>query len=203
MTYLADLSPWTYGPPEYEVFLAVGWLDAEHPFTQGPVESRILYKLVELATQPWEPGHFMGFHTCELCPPSSTTLFGTRVTIGGRHLTLGADNLFIPHRRRIYVAPSLILHYIVSHGYQPPQAFLDAARYCPPMWSTKYEIWLRAGAPGLFDDPEWWPPYNLPWQPPNRTQPGHDNQADRAPSRWARIVRSCLRQYYILLLPPA
>ena len=27
----------------------------------------------------------------------------------------------------IYVAPVLILHYVVAHGYQPPQEFVDAA----------------------------------------------------------------------------
>ena len=199
MTYIAALSSWTYDSPEYEALLAVGWLDAEHPFTQGPVDDGILDKMAVLATRPWKPGHYMGYHTCELCPPPSVRTAGTSVTIPGLRLTLGADNLFIPHRRRVYVAPSLILHYMISHRYQPPQVFLEAARRCPPMWSAKYEIWLRAGAPGLFDNPEHWPPYNGPPDP----RPGLHESADRAPSRWARLLRSCQRQYYALFLPPA
>jgi hypothetical protein len=47
----------------------VGWLDAIHPFTKGPVDDRLIEKLKMLAAKPVEL--YRGKHLCELCvePP--------------------------------------------------------------------------------------------------------------------------------------
>jgi hypothetical protein len=39
---------------------------------------------------------------------------------------MGARNLFVPGSHQVYVAPSMIAHYIDSHEYQPPLEFQEA-----------------------------------------------------------------------------
>ena len=41
-------------------------------------------------------------------------------------MSVGANNLFVPDGERAFVSPSLIVHYIDSHGYKPPAAFQAA-----------------------------------------------------------------------------
>jgi hypothetical protein len=41
-------------------------------------------------------------------------------------IDLGVSNLFVPADNFVFAAPSLILHYIHGHGYDPPSSFWDA-----------------------------------------------------------------------------
>ncbi len=54
---------------------------------------------------------------------------------------LAASNVMLPGEGVIYVAPSLVAHYVDAHEYQPPQEFMEAVIQCPPMRSMQY---LRA-----------------------------------------------------------
>jgi hypothetical protein len=36
------------------------------------------------------------------------------------------------------VSPENIGHYIVAHGYAPPEKFIRAVEYCPPIESEDY-----------------------------------------------------------------
>ena len=47
-------------------------------------------------------------------------------------LAVGVKNLLVPFRSVIYAAPSLIIHYVEAHGYQPPEAFVVALRALDP-----------------------------------------------------------------------
>jgi hypothetical protein len=51
---------------------------------------------------------------------------------------MGSANVFVPGEACVYVAPSLILHYIDTHAYAPPDVFWEAVRACPPMRSMAY-----------------------------------------------------------------
>ena len=64
----------------------------------------------------------------------------------------GTFNLFVPALARVYVAPSLVSHYIDAHGYLPPPAFLDAVQQCPPMRSDAYRAGLRASLGDGLDE---------------------------------------------------
>lgn len=57
--------------------------------------------------------------------------------------TVGCSNLWVPdpERRCVFVAPSMVVHYVDAHGYQPPVQFVEAVTVCPPMRSVGY---LRA-----------------------------------------------------------
>jgi hypothetical protein len=41
-------------------------------------------------------------------------------------ISMGASNLFVPADNFVFATPSLILHYIHAHGYDPPLPFWDA-----------------------------------------------------------------------------
>ena len=148
MTYYADLSPCHYFPFDTGgKLLAVGWLDQEFPYPKGDVDEKFVAKLVELLVNVWQPCVFMGLHDCQFCRfsggPSTFEFKNTTVLMKG-------SNLFVPALGFIYVAPSLILHYIDSHGYTPPEAFQQAVMECPPMKSIQYfKAFLANGGRGI------------------------------------------------------
>jgi hypothetical protein len=139
MTYYADLSPCDYFPFDTQgKLLSLGWLDADFPYARGNVDRAFIEKLAELLTDPWQPAVAMGRHECQFCRFSGGP---PMFNFGGRTVRVGASNVFLPASGVIYVAPSLILHYIDSHGYAPPEEFQRAVLECPPMKSIQY---LRA-----------------------------------------------------------
>ena len=64
---------------------------------------------------------------------------------------MGNRNLFLPGAGFLYIAPSLVLHYIDAHQYLPPDEFIKAVLDCPPTRSQEYQKAVQACAPkGLF-----------------------------------------------------
>lgn len=74
-------------------------------------------------------------------------------------ISMGSTNLFVPGAAALYVAPSLILHYMDAHEYAPPAAFCQAVLQCPPMRSMAYLRAIR--------------PYMAALRPP--ADPSHDS----------------------------
>lgn len=145
MTWYADLLPCDYFPREAvpELPIAVGWLGAEAPFTRGEVESELLTKLDELVRHGWQPVHFMGWHTCDLCASPEEA-----ERTGG----MGIPNIFVPGEGVLFVAPAMITHYIRIHGYAPPSVFCRAVMACPHPRTLAYCRALAAsGAVGWID----------------------------------------------------
>ena len=54
---------------------------------------------------------------------------------------------FVPGKGFLYVAPSLILHYLDAHQYVAPEEFTTAVIECPPVRSQDYLKAIRANAP--------------------------------------------------------
>ena len=138
MTYFNDLSPCDYFPVESrEPLLAVGWLNREHDFCRGSVDRAFAAKLFELLRDPWQPCVFCGCHECEFCRfsegPNSFQLRRQNDFV-----RVGCLNLFVPGEGCVFVAPSLIIHYIDSHGYCPPAVFQQAVLACPETRSMRY-----------------------------------------------------------------
>ena len=113
----------------------VGWLEMGHTFSQGAVDEIVFRKLVELLRDPWQPVVAGGFYSCTLCRftrgPRYLEWNGTRVE-------MGCTNLYVPTDQLVYVAPSMILHYIDAHSYLPPMKFCNAVMLCPVMRSIEY-----------------------------------------------------------------
>ncbi|MEZ0228861.1 MAG: hypothetical protein ACAI25_09565 [Planctomycetota bacterium] len=133
MTFFPDLDPCTYffGATESRL-KAVGWL------------------LKALARSPWTPVFFAGPHFCTICRAKDPEL---------RHG--GVYNVFIPGDGFLYVAPTLILHYLESHAYAPPEEFMRAVTACPRMSSPEYMAEVEKHGP--------WTPMNAP---PKSQRPG-------------------------------
>jgi len=148
MTWYDDLGPIDYLPVHDDAPLrAVGWLDAEHSFETGSVSAGDFERLCELLVSPWQPFTAAGTHECELC---AHTRGPSVLRFADHEVRLGVSNLFLPAGDVLYVAPSLIVHYIDAHHYRPPDAFLAAVRECPPMKSTAYKRALLATGGGAL-----------------------------------------------------
>ena len=115
--------------------IAVGWLDPAHSFTGGDVSPDFFQKLVELLVEPWQPALAAGAQRCLFCRftggPADLSYRGTTIKVG-------STNLFVPVEQQVFVAPSLVAHYIDAHGYVPPTEFQEAVKGCPPMRSVSY-----------------------------------------------------------------
>ncbi len=122
----ADLSPYEYCLPiALPDVLNVGWLDGSSSFSRGVVSPRLLEKLTAmLDAWPAGAGFFdarfnlvRGGHACAVCGMS-----------GFHNPYVGACELLVPDREagHYFVAPSLVVHYLSEHAYQPPAGFVDA-----------------------------------------------------------------------------
>ena len=137
MTYFEDLSSCEVfaDPDTPEQILAVGWLERGHSYQQGPVQEEVVDALVQGLVNPWQPVAFAGGHKCSFCRLSGGS---GGFVYKGTPFSMGVSNLFIPGEHCVYVAPSLIVHYIDAHEYTPPQPFCHALLTCPPMRSPAY-----------------------------------------------------------------
>ena len=63
----------------------------------------------------------------------------------------GATNLYVPGDGCVYVAPSMIAHYVDVHRYEPPAVFWEAVMNCPEMASETYKRALIANGPSNED----------------------------------------------------
>jgi len=124
MASITDLERCTYLPLTCDALLAVGWLGPDSRFEKGPVSLEFHEKLKKLCANPWQPVSSAGLHRCELCQFEGP---------------LFSENVFVPFRGKIYVAPVGILHYVGSHWYRPPQIFIDAVLACPSMQTMEYK----------------------------------------------------------------
>jgi hypothetical protein len=119
--------------------LAVGWLEPGYDYQQGEVGEEFARKLVDLLVNPWQPAMAMGRHPCGFCRLSggpASFRFGNLAS--SSEVRMGVSNLWLPAEGFLFVAPSLILHYMDAHGYSPPDEFQAAVIACPPMRSMDY-----------------------------------------------------------------
>jgi hypothetical protein len=139
-----DLAPYgalaEFSPDSHRV-KAIGWLGEANPIPTGPVEPRAIERLFALITQPPYESRatLLGFHACTLCPDAherTATLVSWRrrgiLRLGKRWTAeVGGSELFVPGIDCVYVAPSMIIHYVLTHGYRPPTIFLRALLQTP------------------------------------------------------------------------
>ena len=117
----------------------VGYLNRGENYRQGEVSDGVLERLISLVRRPVV--HFYGYHDCDLDPcwlkQPQPQLRYKGIAIPNRCST----DILVPHNTGAYIAPALILHYILFHQYLPPTGFLEAVQACPDAGSSEY---LRA-----------------------------------------------------------
>lgn len=133
MTYFPDGARYTYGlrgnPHAEEDAKAVcaGWLDGTHPFRTGDPPAGFIPRLAWLCVND-RHAQTRGVHDCELCDPDDWSAQTIWPTWGGR---LGSAEIRVRTPHRLYAAPDLVLHYVVDHGYLPPDDFVEAVLALP------------------------------------------------------------------------
>jgi hypothetical protein len=152
---IADLSLCRYSGGPFDAanwavpLLAVGWL--EHPYSppDREVSRRFTAKLAALIKQSraaFRAHFFLGVHECSLCSAE------------GREsppCPWSQENVFVPGRNCVFVAPGGIVHYVEVHGYAPPEDFITAVLDCPACDSRAYQAALaraNLGAPPPLED---------------------------------------------------
>ena len=142
--HFPDLAPCHYhrGPfdaDEWDVPLrAIGFLEHPHPFDRGPVPAGFLDRFDMLARQTRDAFSqyvFRGLHECDLCIAAGVQ---GRPGIGG-----SAVNVLVPGAGEVFMATGALPHYVTTHGYRPPQSFVDAVMACPSCESPEYLVSLR------------------------------------------------------------
>lgn len=123
MATFKDLTPYTYSECD-QPLLNIGWLGAGTEFQLGAVASGVVDALLLLAV---DQRHITrGVHNCELCDEESPIRIDAPVPRGW--VSLGMGELHVPGRSgQVYAAPSLVIHYIIEHGYCPPDDFQTGA----------------------------------------------------------------------------
>lgn len=141
MTYFDDLTVCDYFGAEYaQPLRAIGWLTKDKPFAIGKMDPDAFAKLKELMQAPWQPMVTLGVHECALCQFDAPC---------------GNANLFVPNGNVLFVCPELIVHYIATHHYRPPDEFITAVTNCPLTSTMLYKkLFLESGGRTLVRQSE-------------------------------------------------
>ena len=106
---------------------AIGWLEKEHQFSVAETSAAFRRRLAELAAN-WSRSSSAcgwpvcaGLHLCSLCGE-----------------VRGTGEFAVPGDEVLYVAPTLVAHYVETHGYCPPREFIEAVLRCPSFSSAEY-----------------------------------------------------------------
>ena len=110
---------------------AVGWLgdDIQSRGETSPRCIELLWKAYE-SKLTFSDGT-AGWHDCEICQGEDEWYPGGKVgpvlNWNSQQLRVyGHGHFLIQYQDTVYLAPVLILHYILDHGYKPPDVFIDA-----------------------------------------------------------------------------
>ena len=128
MTWYADLGHSCMAGAGDDV-RAVGWLSGKRPYPTGGVAPAFVEALRSHLISPWEPFHINGLHECDLCG------WWRRSTRGP---VRESRNLYVPTRECVYIAPAMVLHYVIGHSYRPPDEFIEAIQHCPQQETPEY-----------------------------------------------------------------
>jgi len=134
MAEYPDLSYYRYTDAQWAfverfpyVLLNVGWLGRRRGFQKGrmPDKDRVLYGVMRHCKYP--VNLMCGFHICELCKfPAHRML---EVTWHRQSFHVGNGEIFVRGvNNLVYVAPTMIYHYMEAHNYLPPPEFIEAVR---------------------------------------------------------------------------
>ena len=109
-----------YLPDDLQLF-AVGWIE-EAGFTTGAVPDGCIEALIAAYPDKQIPDGTRGWHTCTLCDEEMPEVLWKGKTVE----VSGYGHYLVHYGEAVYMAPALLLHYIIDHHYCPPQIFIDA-----------------------------------------------------------------------------
>ncbi|MEJ2046123.1 MAG: hypothetical protein P8X74_19245 [Reinekea sp.] len=108
--------------------LNIGWLSIDQVFSTGEFPQEFMDKLTQIICGNAKfDAHFnliRGIRSCDFCNKTEVIL-----KCGAGEMPLGMSEILIPHGREkgyFFAAPSLVVHYILEHGYIPPSEFIES-----------------------------------------------------------------------------
>lgn len=110
---------------------AVGWLGNNVPHI-GHVSDKCISALFNAyVNKAIFSDDMQGWHNCQLCSTTEEWYpdgkIGPIVHWQGQSLRLfGHGHYLVRYGKSVYIAPALILHYVLNHSYQPPDEFVQA-----------------------------------------------------------------------------
>jgi hypothetical protein len=120
VVYFKDLSPYAFLPDDAGS-LTVGWLEAAHEFSTGPAPPGFVDRLASLAVRH-VVNRTRGWKGCPFCNES----YPVEIDLEGIRYPIGDAEIRVAGRCGVvYAAPTLIVHYVAAHGYQPPADFVN------------------------------------------------------------------------------
>ncbi|XAM01139.1 DUF501 domain-containing protein [Phycisphaeraceae bacterium D3-23] len=133
--YFEDLTPfrpsrrrtygWIDGP------YPIGWLEVPCRFQQGDTTQEFRDRLRELCTHPVNV--MRGMHHCQWCEQD-----------GAQDVPGGNGEICVKGPTgRWYCAPTLVSHYVSSHGYRPPDEFMEAVLAPVAVMIPSCTVWSR------------------------------------------------------------
>ncbi|MFF4394495.1 hypothetical protein [Streptomyces sp. NPDC001480] len=125
MSYYADFSLYDYDYHEEPEGLTVGWLEDGYDYAIDEVSEEDLANIIDLGSLRQHGSR--GWHSCTLCP-EYTEHTATSAREGFTYRLGHAEIRAVSDDGVLYVAPNLIIHYIVDHLYRPPAEFIHAVR---------------------------------------------------------------------------
>jgi len=138
---LIDLEPYLGCPADARLGLdplAVGWLRRGQTFGTGPVPEEFAPALLEFCLDRHTVCARPGSLPCPLC--------GQRVEpvdLDGEIAQFGVAEIRVLGREDIFAAPTLVHHYVVEHGYRPPDVFIRAVLQGPAPGSPEHRALIR------------------------------------------------------------
>ena len=131
--YFKDLTKYKY--TDKEDSLNIGWLEKGHMINKGDVPEEFIEKLWKYLRYPVNVCR--GFHVCSLCKNIEKGV--PVVAYKDEKRQAGYYEIRVWGKNgKVYAAPSLIMHYILQHGYRPPQEFINAVMDSEDASSDEY-----------------------------------------------------------------
>jgi hypothetical protein len=112
MTFFQDLTPYTYCRPKEDPpgTVNIGWLERKRPFATDETSPEFHARLEQLCRKPVKQTR--GLYPCPFCR--------------GPNKPFSSAEIRVQRGERVYAAPVLVHHYVVAHGYRPPEEFIEA-----------------------------------------------------------------------------
>lgn len=141
----------------------IGWIGPGRPFRTGSLPGlriRRLARVIESAAltqwMPW-PDMPTAPRVCELCHPQPPE---PMPPCGHRHHLVDSfePNCSVPFGNLLFVAPTLITHYVDAHAYRPSDEFLAAVDAAPQPGTARFaELVADFQTRAQLDGPLWSP----------------------------------------------
>jgi len=121
MSYFKDLTPYTYGSGHGPIgslpALNIGWINNEEDnFPTKEPSPELVEKLWLLSKNL--VNLYRGAHKCGICKATVNPYGNGEIRVTGEDGT-------------IYAAPTLVVHYVEAHHYNPPDEFIKAVLNTP------------------------------------------------------------------------